>query len=116
MAVNTKTGTRCASRCIDGDQTGIQRRFKNTSANRTLVFRRAGSGPNSDTAIDQPVAVIPCQLCFWIQSPSLRARFRIERDDAVERRRQIQRSVDQKGRGFKAAPLHFASAIRQSPV
>ena len=95
-------GARRAGGGIERDEARIERRFVQSSAARPRrAVRRVD--PRREPAVDQPVAVFAVQVDQRIEDPSFRAGLRIERNDSVERRGQVQRAVDDERRRFEAA-------------
>src|SRR5262249_21286296 len=67
--------------------------------------------PRRKPSIDEPVSVLGAQLDDRIKRPALRTGLGIERDHAVERRREIQRAVDDEWRRLEAAPPPAVRAV-----
>src|SRR2546423_6811186 len=67
--------------------------------------------PSGYTAVDEAVAIVPLESDLGIVGPTLCAGFGVDSDDTVERRGEIESSIDDKRRGFKAAALATAVAV-----
>ena len=98
----SEVGARRSGPRIERDEPRVERRFVNAPAAR-LVRAASGIEPCRDAAIDQTVAVARRLVDLRIVGPSLLACFRIERDDAIERRAEVQDLVDDDRRRLEAA-------------
>ena len=96
---------------VDRYEARILRGLKD-SAPAGLAICARSIEPSGDTAIHESVAVVAVQCDFRIVHPALFSGCWVERDYTIEGRGQIKSSVDKKRRGFKAASLAAALAIR----
>src|SRR5204863_9734358 len=97
LAAFTELLTAKAGLRVDGDEPRVECRLEET----TVAGRRRARGrvePRGDAAIDEAIAVIGGPIDRWIEGPALHTRFGIQRDDAVERRGQIEGAVDDERR------------------
>ncbi len=67
--------------------------------------------PRGDAAIDQAVAVFSGDIDHRIVDPALLACFRIEREDTIEARGEVERAVHENRGGLQAAALLASAAV-----
>ena len=95
---------------IKGEQSSIDRRQKDAPA-AGLALGLASVGPNRDTPIDEAFGIGRVQIDLRIEAPFFIAILGVERDDAIERRRQIHRAVENNRGGLEFALPFVACAV-----
>jgi hypothetical protein len=114
LALVAKTGARFAGCSVERDKPCVERGFEDGAA--AGLFTGVGwTNPGGYAAIDKTIAVVEGAVDFGIVGPALLAGDRIERDDAVEGRGEIERSIDKNRSGFKAAASLAVAAVGNVP-